>query len=221
MSRVVRLLVALVMMVGILQWVVPQWAAAQISRRVAALDQGKRPQVTLAAIPFWELASGRFQDLFMKSQAIRLGPIEVASAQLNWQNGQVAVASLMKGRLAIVKSGRVSMSIRLNGQALADFLAKQGKIQNTRVTVTTRDVRIQGRMTLAGVDVPVDTTGTILISADRSRLIFHPTVIDGINLPMMTDVQILDLSTLNLPLPLAIRSVVLAPDSIVVNAGTP
>lgn len=221
MSWVIRILLGVVVLIGALQWTVPQWIGGQISHRIASLDNGSPPHVAVTAMPFWELASGRFQDIYVRATNVTAGPMQIASAQLNWQNGQVGVAALMGGHLAIRKTGKIDIRIRLNEQALANFLATQGKMQHPQVTITPKNVQIKGRMLLGGVYVPMNTTGTLVVSNDRQKLIFHPTVIDGINLPMLTDIQLLDIKTLNLPVPMVIQSVTLHSHYIVVKAGTP
>lgn len=221
MSRLIQFLVGIVILVAIMQWAVPRWAANQISRQIALRDHGAPTHVAVTAIPFWELASGQFQDIYINAKKVAAGPMTISSARMNWANGQLSVASLLKGQVKVVKTGRLSVTIQIDGAALSRFLAQEGKIRNAHVTITPNGVRIQGSMFLGGVSVPLDTTGNLIVSQDKKHLIFHPTSIDGINLPMMTDIEILNLNTMTLPVPMVIRSVQLKPDLIVVNAGTP
>lgn len=221
MSRLIRVLIVLVLLAGVLQWLVPKWAAGEIASQVARYDHSQRPVVSLTAIPFWELATGRFEDLYVDASNVNAGPLKVQSARLNWANGQISVPDLIKGRFAIVRPGHVDVRIRIDGAALAAVLAQHSPVQNAEVTITPQNVRIRGRILLGGVYLPLDATGTLVVSSDRRHLIFHPTVIDGINLPMMTDIEILDLTKLQLPVPLVITSVVLEQDHVVVTAKTP
>ncbi|MHB1611319.1 MAG: DUF2993 domain-containing protein, partial [Sulfobacillus sp.] len=80
---------------------------------------------------------------------------------------------------------------------------------------------IGGKVLLGGVYVPLNTRGTLVVSSDRKSIIFHPTSIDGIQLPMVTDIEIFNVNAIKLPVNLVIQSVTLQKGSMEVKAQTP
>lgn len=221
MSRVIKVLVVAVLLLAGLQWYVPRWVSGQMATKISAFDHGPKPTVSLVAIPFWYLLQGRFQDLYVNAQQVKVGPVELQSIQLDWQNGGLSTKALIAQHLKVTRAGKVSLTITVDEAALATFLAQQGKFQNPTVHITKAGVAITGRVLLGGVYIPLDTKGNLVVSKDKKTLIFHPTSIDGVHLPVVTDVQIFSVDSLKLPVPMVIQSVVLVPGAIVVKAGTP
>lgn len=207
MSRLIQGLIALVIVLGGLQFFVPRWAGSLVSRQLSRLDHGPRPAVAVEAMPFWELFTGRFQDVTVNAHNADVHSLAVQHIHLNWSNGALNLNALEKGRLKVKSAGRLSMTVVLTSASLSQFLAKQGTISHPQVVIKPTGLALHGRIRLAGATVPLDTQGTLIESPSHQALIFHPTSIDGLNLPVLTDVQLINLSSLKLPMPLTIASV--------------
>lgn len=221
MSRTIQVLVVAVLLLAGLQWFLPRWVANQMAAQIAVFDHGPKPNVALTAIPFWYLLEGNFQDLYVSAHQVTVGPVELASVQVDWQNGGLSTSALTHQQLKVTRVGKVALTITVDETALAKFLAQQGKFQNPTVHIQPSGVAITGRVLLGGVYIPLDTQGNLVVSPDKKSLIFHPTSIDGVHLPVVTDVQIFNVNSLKLPVPMVIHSVILVPGAVIVKAGTP
>ena len=221
MNRMVQVMIVLLLAVVGLQWYVPRWIATQAATQIMTLDHGERPVITITAIPFWYLFSGGFQDVYVNAKNVPMGPLTIADTTVNWQNGAVGVTPLLKHRLVITRPGHMAVIITVDQVALAHFLAQEGKFQNPTVHIDPTGISIGGRVLLGGVYVPLDTRGTLVVSSDKKSLIFHPTSIDGIQLPMVTDIEIFNVNSIKLPVELEIQSVTLQQGSMEVKAKTP
>lgn len=219
MSRLIQGLVVVVLLAAIMQWFVPRWTGSELAAQLQHYDHGPKPVVNVTAIPFWQLASGQFQDVYVAANKASFGALAVQTIRLNWRHGGVSLAQLVKGHVRVTKVGLVTVSMVLDGAALAHFLAQEGKISNPTVTISPQGLKVQGRLMLGGVYVPLDTQGSLVVSSNHRQLIFHPTSIDGIHLPMLTDIQVLNLATLKLPVALAIQNIKLSQDRLEVTAG--
>lgn len=220
MNRLIRGLVLLVVVVGILQWFVPRWAGSLLAKEMGRYDHGPRPTVAVTAIPFWELFSGHFQDVYISARQAKLGSLAVASAHLNWANGGVSLGQLEKGHLSVTQPGHLTMTIQLTAASLSQFLAQEGTISSPKVSITPAGVAISGRLLLGGTYVPLDTKGPLTVSANHQQLVFHPTSIDGLHLPVLTDIQLLNLASMKqLPVSLRIEQVKLEANQLAVTVG--
>ncbi len=219
MSRAIQGLVVLVLVIGLLQWFAPRWAGGLLARELAHYDHGPKPSVAVSAVPFWEMASGRFQDIYVNAREAELGSLVIQQLTLNWQNGGVALGPLEKGHLVVKEPGRLTLRIVLRDSALSAFLAKKGTLSNPRVVISPTGVQLKGRILLGQSYVPLDTSGPLVESSDHRQLIFHPTNIDGLQLPVLTDIQLLNLSTMKLPMALTIQKVQLEQHQLAVTVG--
>ncbi|WP_053960560.1 LmeA family phospholipid-binding protein [Sulfobacillus thermosulfidooxidans] len=221
MSRFIVVLAGAVVLLGALQWTIPKWAAAQVADRVASQDGGIKPQVDIAALPFWIMAQGQFQDMYINVHNVHVDGLTLSQAVINWQNGKVSLPALSHNRLVIEKAGHVNVRIVFDGPALSAFLAGQSPIQNPQVTITNNLMTIEGRLLLGQLSVPLNAQGTLSVSPDKKAIIFHPTRVDGIQLPVLTDLQIFQIDSLNLPVAMVIQSVALRNNELIVEASTP
>lgn len=219
MSRIIQVLMALVLLAGLGQWLVPRWAGNLLAREVSRVDHGPRPSVAVSAMPFWELADGRFHDVSINASQVTVQNFVVQHVHLTWTNGAIALGPLEKGHLKVDKPGHLSMTAVLTGPALSRFIARQGSISNPQVAIKPSGVSLKGRIKLGGSSVPLDTRGTLVESQNHQALVFHPTSIDGLQLPVLTDVQLLNLSSLNLPMPLKIQHVRLENNRLALTIG--
>lgn len=211
MSRLIQILIAAVIVVGGLQWVVPRAAASLIAHQLGHLDHGPKPRVAVEAMPFWELLSGRFQDIVVNAQNADLQALTVQHIEMHWSNGAVSLGSLGKGKLLIKQPGRFRATVVVTGTALSQFLAKKGSIMHPKVTIAPSGVSLSGQIQLGGTTVPLNTKGSLVRSSNHQALIFHPTSIDGLNLPVLTNVQLFNLNTLHLPMHIGILRIRLEP----------
>lgn len=221
MSRFIQVLAAVVIVLGGLQWGVPRWVSSKAAAVMAKSDGGVTPVVEMTAIPFWIISQGRFQDVYVDARGATVDGLKVEQTIVNWQNGQVSVPALERDALVVQKPGRMAVTVVLDGPALSAFLAREGPVTNPEVTISSGVMTIKGQVALGGVTLPLNTQGTLSVSADKTAIVFHPTSIDGIQLPLLTDLQIFQITSLHLPVRLAIQSVTLAKDQLIVKAGTP
>ncbi len=219
MSRITQVLIGLVLLAGVAQWLVPRWAAGLLAHELSRLDHGPKPRVAVEAMPFWELFQGRFQDVTINLKDATVHSFQIGRLYLNWAHGQVALGPLEKGQLKVGKPGHLIMTVVLTGPALSKFIAKEGSIGHPRVVITPSGVGLQGQVKLGNATVPLNTHGSLAESKNHQALIFHPTSIDGIELPAVTDVVLVNLKTLNLPMPLAIQHVRLQPNQLALTIG--
>ncbi|POB09736.1 LmeA family phospholipid-binding protein [Sulfobacillus sp. hq2] len=221
MSRFIQVLAALVIILAGLQWGVPRWVSGKAAAAIARTDGGVAPSIALTAMPFWIIAQGRFQDVYVNAKGVTFDGLKVDQAIVNWQNGEVSVPALERNALVVKKPGRMSVTVVLDGPALGAFLATEGPIRDPVVTIASGVMTIQGKVSLGGVVLPLNTQGTLTVSPDKTAILFHPTSIDGIALPLLTDLQIFQISQLHLPVQLVIQSVTLSDNQLIVKAGTP
>lgn len=221
MSRLIKGLVALVVVVGLLQWFVPRWAGSLLAKELGHYDHGPKPQVALSAMPFWELFGGHFQNIYINAHDLELGSsLTVNQAKLNWANGAIGLGSLEKGHLTVTQPGHATMRIVLTASELSKFLAHQGTLSKPQVHITPTAVALNGRILLSGAYVPLDTKGKLTVSKNRQQLIFHPASIDGLTLPVLTDIQLVNLATLKaLPMALHIQQVKLEQGRMALTVG--
>lgn len=221
MSRLIKVLVALVIVVGLLQWFVPRWAGSLLAKELGHYDHGPKPEVAVSAVPFWTLLGGHFQDIYINADDLALGSsLTVLRARLTWHNGAVSVGSLEQGHLKVTQAGHATMRIVMTAGELSQFLAHEGTISQPKVRVSPTGVGVAGRLLLGGSYVPLDTKGSLTVSKSRQQLIFHPTSIDGLTLPVLTDIQLLNLATMKaLPMSLHIESVQLLNQQLAVTVA--
>jgi hypothetical protein len=221
MSRFLLVIAGAVVVLAGLQWAVPRWAASQIASRIAGQDGGVKPKVGITAMPFWILAHGQFQDLYIKAGTVHIDGVMVSQAALDWQNGQISLPALSHNKLVVQKQGHVKARIMFDDAALSKFLADQGIVQSPSVSLTPGVMTIRGRLTLGQLNVPLNAKGTLSVSSDKKAILFHPTNFDGIQLPVLTDLQIFQIDSLHLPLPMVIHSVTIRQNQLIVEANTP
>jgi hypothetical protein len=181
-----------------------------------------RTQVAVVAIPFWTLVSGRFQDLHLAVEDWQAGPLTVSQVRVNWQDGGLNLPDLVNQHaLVVTRLGRMRVTIAVDGPALAALLEKSGRLQHAQVDVGPKLLTLRGLVHLHGLTGRVNAKGTLSVSPNRHQILFHPTVVDGVSIPFPATLTVFDVSELNLPVPLAIRLVRLAPPDVVVEAETP
>ena len=221
MSRFIFVAAGAVVVLAGLQWGVPKWAAGQIASQIARRDGGVKPNVEVAALPFWILAQGQFQDLYVKASGMHVGGVKFSQAVVNWQNGQLSLSALANNKLVVEKKGQVKAHIIFDNAALSVFLAPRGIVQNPSVSLTPGVMTIHGRLSLGQLNVPLNAKGTLSVSSDKKAILFHPTAFDGIQVPLLTDLEIFQIDSLNLPLPMVIHSVTIKQNQLTVEANTP
>ncbi|MDA8198857.1 MAG: LmeA family phospholipid-binding protein [Thermaerobacter sp.] len=221
----VALVVILVAVLG--QVLVPPVVAGRAAAALHGVTgAGSTDQVAVTAVPFWTLAFGQTQDVrvLVDSATVPVDgqPLRIAQMTLNWQDGQVAVGALLRqGRLVAARAGRVRFTLKVDGPAVAQFLDASGRVQGAVVTVGAHQVTLTGQVALGSLRGHVSTRGRLAISPNGQELLFVPQELDGLSLPLAASLPLFDLPSLNLPLPMHLTSVVLAPPDIVVQAASP
>ncbi len=219
MSRLIGWLIVLVLVAGGLQWFAPRWAGDALAQELKRFDHGPKPAVVIQARPFWELFRGRFNDLTIAANNAQVRSLVVRHVYLNWTHGGISISSLEKGRIKVSHPGRVRMRIVLTGSELSSFLAKQGSIIRPQVIIQPSGVSLKGEISLGGSAVPLNTEGKLTVSPNHEALIFHPSRIDGLAIPVLTKVQLLNLSAMKLPISMGIDAVKLGVGEVALTAG--
>jgi hypothetical protein len=184
---------------------------------MAPYEGGRPPAVTVTAVPFWELASGHFQDLAVRMHSVTVNGLDIAAVQLHWFDGGLNLAALAKGRVVVTRPGRFMMTVELTNHNLSSLLLREKAFTDPTVTVTSGGIDVQGSLTLGHEVVPLNAVGAITESPNHEALFYHPERIDGLRLPLLTNVQLLNLDSVTLPLPLYIQRVALTPGQLVLT----
>ncbi len=221
MSRFIKILLAVIVVAVGLQWYAPQYVASRAATAIAKVDGGVTPHVELTALPFWMLLQGKFQQAHLNVHGVSVEGMRIDTATLNWDNGQISVDALSHDKLDIVKAGQMTGTVVLGARALSAFLERQGAVTNPVVTMAAGVMTIKGQFVLGGVNLPLDAQGTLSIASGKQAIILHPTSVDGIDLPVLTNMEIFQVSSLHLPVTLQIDSIHMANNQLVIKAGTP
>ncbi|MCL8208154.1 MAG: DUF2993 domain-containing protein [Actinomycetia bacterium] len=223
MRTVFRVLVGLVVLVAAAQLVVPTALAGELAQALEPLTgPGSRDTVKLAAIPFWELASGRFQDLQVTTVNGSAGPLKVAWFSADWQDGGVDPAAWFgRHQLVVTRTGRLTAQIRVDGAALAAILADSGRVTDPTVTVRPDGLVVAGRVNLGALQGPVTMRGNLVIAPNGRQLLFVPTSVDGYALPFGASIVVFDVSRLGLPFAVRLTGVRLVPPDVELTAAAP
>jgi len=223
----VRVAIAVILVAVLGQVVVP---SVVDSRAATALHQvtgaASQDHVALTAVPFWVLASGQIEALTISVAHATLPfdgqPLRLSRVRLSWVNGQIDMGALLQqGRFVPDRVGHMTVTLAADGPALAQFLDESGRVTNARVQVGPHYVTLAGTVRLGALAGPITTEGTLHVSANQQELIFVPRTLDGFSLPVAASLPVLDIAALNLPLPLRLTTVKLAPPNVVITAVSP
>lgn len=223
MSRLLWLIGVLAALAAGGQAVVPPLVDQALARSITPLTgPASVNQVQVTAVPFWTLAAGRFQDLTVTGRGWQAGPLKLSSVGVDWQDGAVNVADLLRRRQLVPSSeGHMRVRIAVDGPALAHLLEKSGRVTDVVVNVRRDYVELSGTVRLNGLSGRVTAEGTLDVSPNKRQILFHPTQVDGVGLPFRTSLPIFSLDQVELPVTLELTSVRLSPPDVVVEAATP
>lgn len=214
----VRFTAAVVVLIAALQWWGPRWMATQVAEALAQRNGGHLPKVTITAIPFWMLLQGRFQAVTVDAAPAELSGFELSRVYLSWTGGQVSFPALLERRVVIQQRGQMVVQITVSEQALTRFLQSQAPLQGAQVSVTPNAVQLLASVKLRQLTVPLDLKGTLALSPDRERVLFLPSEIDGMTLPVPTEITVFDLRRVNTWVPMRLTAVTLLPQQIRLSA---
>lgn len=223
MSNLIRILIGAVLALAVAQVAVPRIVSGEMAAELRAVT-GPASQDTVAvdAVPFWQLFSGQFQDLTWTARDVAAAGLTLNTLTLVWTDGGLDPAELVRDhRLVVTRPGRLKVTLEVDGPALAHFLAQSGRLQNAVVTVTPNGLHVTGAVHVGGLSGPLDATGQLKLSADAQQILFEPTRVDGYSVPFAATLVVFDVRTLNLPVPLRLTGVRLAPPFVVVTAASP
>jgi hypothetical protein len=213
----------LVILAAAAQIAVPTVVANELAQTLQSFTGPEsRDTVELAAIPFWQLASGRFQDLRVTTVNGAAGPLAVAYFSADWQNGGVDPTAWFEDhRLVVTRPGRLRAQIKVDGAALAAILQDSGHVADPTVTVQPDGIVVTGRVNLGALQGPVTMRGNLVIAADGRQLLFVPTSVDGLELPFGASIVVFDVSRLGLPFAVRLTGVRLVPPDVELSAEAP
>lgn len=222
-----RIALAVILVAVLGQVLVPPVVAGRAAAALHTVTgRASTDRVALTAVPFWTLAAGQLQDATVAvshaTVALEGHPLQVSRVTVSWRQGQVAMGPLLqRGQLVAARVGRVHLTVKVDGPALARFLDESGRVRGAVVTVGAHHVTLSGQVSLGSLHGRIATRGRLAISPDGQELLFVPQVVDGLSLPLAASLPLLDLETLNLPVPLHFSRVALAPPYIVAEAQSP
>jgi hypothetical protein len=158
-------------------------ASAAAARIVAAAVRerlgGGAVTATVVALPFWQLAQGRFQHLSVRGVDVRGGRLAIAQMRADWRDGRVDVRALEAGRplRSWVRGGRLVVRLTLGPAALVRALPRTGTLTVTRLSLAPPGVRVYGRLRFDGLDLPFRAFGEPRVVDAGNVLVFLVTAV--------------------------------------------
>jgi hypothetical protein len=198
-NRLIGWLIVLVLMLFGLQWLVPQWVGGAAADWLATRLEAPKPTVEVSAVPFWQLASGRFQLLVIDAHDVKIKGVDIEGVKLSWVDGQVALDGHGQP-VRVVKVGRLSGAVILSQQDLARLVDREGLLQDSVVHIERGTMRVAGQLSLVGHRMPLRVDGRLSIENGGEALWFTPQQLDGAAVPLTTTIHVLNLAQLKLPL---------------------
>lgn len=196
-----------------LQVAVPRVAASMAERLAGQVVQGPRPRIEITALPFWQLAVGRFQQLSAQGHDLRWHGIEASAFRLSWSDGQITPKSSKSG-WNVARWGRIQGSLAIAPKTLAEIIDRSGLVSQSRVVLHARTISVTGTVHLGGKAVSLSTQGPLTLGAGGTTVTFHPKLVGLVAIPVTTSITVFNLSELRLPVALRIVSIQLSPTAI-------
>ncbi|MCY0882048.1 MAG: DUF2993 domain-containing protein [Firmicutes bacterium] len=218
MSRAIKILLGVVVLAGILQWGVPKWVGNQVAQGIQREDKGSRPTVSIAAVPFWILLNGKFQQVTVSAAHVALGSLVAQKILLTWDNGQISVPDLEKNRVKILQQGSIAATVAISQNELSHLVAAQTPIQDPKISITPSGVGLTGWVTVAGLRLPLQAQGQLILNVHHQTIMYHPTSVDGMDVPVLTNIQVFAMHQITLPVAMTMQSLTLKTHHLVVKA---
>jgi len=205
------------------QVVVPRVVSGEMAGQLQALTgPGSRDTVAVDAVPFWRLFGGQFQTLIWTVHNAEAQGLTIHTLSLTWNNGMLDPVALVRDRrLVVVRPGRLSAVLKVDGVALSRFLEASGRLQNAEVTVSKTHLHILGTVNMGGLSGQLDAAGRLAVAGNGQQIVFQPTEVDGYGVPFAANLVVFDVRSLNLPMPVRLTGVRLEPPFVVVTAASP
>ncbi len=200
------------------QWWFPVQADRAIQLRLMRWMAGPPPTVQVTAIPFWQMASGRFQSIAMRAHQVRVAGVSMQAIDVRWTDGQVALRRRSSYGLCVLRAGTIAGSVVVGSSALAALFNQTGFIESTRVNIAHRQLVVRGVVRLDGRRLPIDVSGRLMFTRGRGgRVVFYPRSVNGRALPGPMSMNLFIMSQWRLPLPLRIVGLRLGQNRITVR----
>ena len=163
--------------------------------------------VQVTAIPFWQMASGRFQAMELRAHNVRVAGVLVDAISVRWTKGQIRLTRRSPFGFRVVRAGTVTGSVVMGGSALAGLFDQTGIMQGTRVRIANRELAVSGVLRLDGRRLPVDVRGGLrLVPGQGGRVLFYPRSVNGRQLPGTVMLSLFAMSQMRLPMALRMVS---------------
>ena len=201
MNRAIARLIVLVLVLFGLQSAVPQWVDQAAGSQLHRYFQVAGPTVEVTAIPFWEIASGKFQEVLVSLHRVKIRGLMISKATLDWQNGRVAFGEGGSRRLTVLSPGKIQIGLGISAGGIASELDHSGVIRQSQVEISRGQMGVAGVVRLDGRSLRLAVLGPLSVAPNHQALVFRPQAIDGLKLPGQSQILIFDLARLNLPLP--------------------
>jgi hypothetical protein len=222
-SRLLSALGVLTLALAAAQVLVPRVVSGEMAGQLQALTgPGSRDTVAVDAVPFWRLFGGEFQTLVWTAYNAEAQGLTIHTVSLTWNNGMLDPTALVQDhRLVVMRPGRLSAVLKVDGVALSRFLEASGRLQNAQVTISKSTVHIVGTVNMGGLSGQLDAAGRLAVGGNGQQIVFQPTEVDGYGVPFAANLVVFDVRSLNLPLPVRLTGVRLEPPYVVVTAASP
>ena len=163
--------------------VVAQGAVSAAAARVAAAAitraLGGHVEVSVTALPFWELAQGRFQHFSVTARDVRDGSLSIARLDAEWSDGSVRMADLRAGRpmQKWVGGGRLDVHLFIRPDALLAALPPTGSLKITALELQPPGAWVVGRVRFGELDLPFRALGSPEVIDGGAVLVFRVTIL--------------------------------------------
>ncbi len=201
MNRLLAWAICLVVMVFGLQWMVPRWVGGAAAEWLGREWKSPKPLVEVSALPFWQLASGRFQVLFVRGRNAEVHGVVVRAFHLTWLHGQIGLDQ--QGQPVRVKQvGALTGEVEVSLAELAHLLVQRGMMEHSTVSLEDGVLQIAGTLRVGGHSLGLTVRGPLRLAHHGASVVFSPEQLDGAKWPLTTTIIVFSLSELHLPIAL-------------------
>ena len=203
MNRLLGWLIVFVVMVFGLQWLVPGWIGGASADWLGKAMKGPRPTIEVSAIPFWELASGKFQWVVIRGHDASFSGVVVKSFGLDWQDGQIGLGNHGQP-IRVIRVGHLKGHVNISAEEIARLVDERAILQHSTVSLASGAMTIAGVLALDGRRVHLAVRGPLVIADGGESVTFRPQELNQAKWPLTTTITVLKVSQLKLPVRLAL-----------------
>lgn len=154
-------------------------AAARVAAAAITRALGGHVDVSVSALPFWQLAQGRFQHFSVTARDVRDGSLSIARLDAQWTDGSVRMAQLRAGQpmQKWVGGGRLDVHLFIHPDALLAALPPTGSLKITALELKPPGAWVVGRVRFGELSLPFRALGTPEVIDGGDVLVFRVTIL--------------------------------------------